>query len=134
MTFHPISMAVLAVILLVSPAALAGDHDAHHTPAHHTASAELSPAENELNNAMAQMHEAMNVPATGNADADFVRGMIPHHQGAVAMAQIVLKYGKDPEIQKLARDIINAQNTEIAMMRQWLKDKDIPERGSVDLR
>ena len=68
-----------------------------------------------------KMHEAMNVSFTGNADADFVKGMIPHHQGAVDMAKVVLAFGSDPEIRKLAEAVIRAQESEIAMMRAWLQ-------------
>lgn len=67
-----------------------------------------------------KMHADMAVPLTGNADVDFVRGMIPHHQGAIDMARIVLDYGEDPEIRKLAEGVINAQEGEIAMMKDWL--------------
>ena len=56
---------------------------------------------------------------TGNADVDFVRMMIPHHQGAVDMGQIELKYGSDPEMRKLAQDIIKDQLAEIAEMKKW---------------
>ena len=52
------------------------------------------------------------------------RGMIPHHQGAIEMAQIVLKYGKDEEIRKLANAIIREQRREIAEMQEWLKTKE----------
>ncbi len=62
---------------------------------------------------------------TGNADADFVKGMIPHHQAAIDMAKVVLEHGKDPEIRKLAADIIKAQDGEIAWMREWLKKNTI---------
>ena len=68
-----------------------------------------------------KMHEGMNITFTGNADADFVKGMIPHHQGAVDMAKVVLAFGSDPEIRKLAEAVIRAQETEIAMMRAWLE-------------
>ncbi|MGL3606018.1 CopM family metallochaperone [Rhizobium sp. G187] len=70
--------------------------------------------------ANARMHKDMGVPLTGNADVDFVQGMIPHHQGAIDMAKIVLEHGKDPEIRKLAEDVIKAQEGEIAMMKEWL--------------
>jgi uncharacterized protein (DUF305 family) len=67
-----------------------------------------------------KMHGGMNIPFSGNADVDFVRGMVPHHQGAVDMARIVLEHGKDPALNKLARDIIKAQDKEIAFMQRWL--------------
>jgi uncharacterized protein (DUF305 family) len=57
---------------------------------------------------------------TGDADRDFVAHMIPHHQGAVEMAKVELKYGKDAKLRKLAKDIIAAQDKEIAFMKQWL--------------
>jgi uncharacterized protein (DUF305 family) len=57
---------------------------------------------------------------TGDADRDFVAHMIPHHEGAVEMAKVELKYGKDAKLRKLAKDIIAAQDKEIAFMKQWL--------------
>ena len=69
----------------------------------------------------AKMHKAMSITYTGNADVDFVNGMIPHHEGAVDMAKTVLAFGKDPEVRKLAEAVIKAQESEIALMREWLK-------------
>ncbi|CAE6734814.1 CopM family metallochaperone [Paraburkholderia haematera] len=67
-----------------------------------------------------KMMQAMEAPPyTGDADKDFVAHMIPHHQGAVEMAQVELKYGKDPELKRLARNIIKAQHDEIAFMQRW---------------
>lgn len=79
-----------------------------------------SPSSKAFAEANAKMHKDMAVPLTGNADVDFVQGMIPHHQGAIDMAKIVLEHGKDPAIRKLAEEVIAAQEGEIAMMKDWL--------------
>lgn len=70
-----------------------------------------------------RMHSAMgsNIPA--DADVAFIQGMIPHHQGAIDMARIVLEHGKDPEARALAQSIITTQEAEIAQMRSWLEKK-----------
>jgi uncharacterized protein (DUF305 family) len=60
------------------------------------------------------------VEYTGDADHDFVAHMIPHHKGAVAMAKVELKYGKDAKLRALAEEIIASQGKEIAFMKQWL--------------
>ena len=69
----------------------------------------------------AKMHQDMAITFTGNADVDFVKGMIPHHQAAVDMAKTVLAFGKDRDVKKVAEDVIEAQEKEIAKMRDWLK-------------
>lgn len=60
---------------------------------------------------------------TGDAfDQAFIEGMIPHHQGAIDMAREALRSAKHDEIKRMARDIISAQQSEIDMMRQWMRD------------
>jgi uncharacterized protein (DUF305 family) len=93
-------------------------HQQHGSPA---PAAKSSAATKGYEAANAKMHKDMTIKYSGNPDADFARGMIPHHQGAIDMAKVVLAHGKDPEIRKLAEEIIKAQETEIAWMKEWLK-------------
>ena len=69
--------------------------------------------------AMTKMDHGMGITYSGDADKDFVAGMIPHHQGAIDMAKVELQYGKDPQLRKLAQNIIAAQRKEIAFMKSW---------------
>jgi len=74
-----------------------------------------------MQEAMQRMHEGMRAaPQNGIADHDFTTQMIPHHQGAIDMAEALLVYGKDPELRQLAKGIIAEQQNEIQVMRLWL--------------
>ena len=75
----------------------------------------------EYTDSMTKMHEEMMVGMNYNdPDAAFAHGMLGHHIGAVDMAEIQLKYGKDEEMRKLAQEIIDAQKAEIEQMQTWL--------------
>lgn len=120
-------MIVSIVLGTAAGVALAQDkghtgHGGHSGHAGHAASppTTTSPSTKAFEAANAKMHKDMDIKFSGNADVDFVRGMIPHHQGAVDMARIVLEHGKDPEVRKLAAEIIAAQEKEMAFMRSWL--------------
>lgn len=80
-----------------------------------------SPSTEGYKAAMDKMHmDMMEMNYTGDADVDFVRGMIPHHQGAIDMAKVVLISGKDAELRRLAEGIVTAQQAEIRQMQDWL--------------
>lgn len=82
-----------------------------------------TPVQKALGDSMMRMHDDMaKTLSEQNADIAFAEGMIAHHKGAVEMAQIELKYGSDPEMRKLAQDIIDAQGPEIKQMQDWLKN------------
>jgi uncharacterized protein (DUF305 family) len=115
----------LAITLALAPLSARADDMAsmpgmkHDAPAAPGTEPESTTA---FRRAMTRMHEDMDIPYTGNADRDFVQGMIPHHQGAIDMARIELRFGTDPKLKRLAKDIVAAQAKEIALMRAWLDD------------
>jgi uncharacterized protein (DUF305 family) len=68
----------------------------------------------------AQMHKGMEILPSGDIDRDFAQMMIPHHQGAIDMALVLLKHGRDEKLKRLAQSIIVEQGQEIAYMRSLL--------------
>ena len=95
--------ALCVLALLAAVTSLAGDVEAPFMADNKTA--------------MAKMMAGMDVKPSGNVDADFVAMMVPHHQGAIDMAQAELRYGRNEQLRRLAQEIIVTQQEEIAAMR-----------------
>jgi uncharacterized protein (DUF305 family) len=111
-------LAILS-ILFCALAVQARQHDSHSSMNDQSSS---DPAWSALNSSMERMHFAMgSVERSGNTDVDFVRLMLPHHQAAIEMAKTHLLFGKDPQIRRLAQEIITDQQLEIQLMQLWLK-------------
>ena len=114
------ALAVLGTLALLGGAAVTATQAQHaHGPAP-APRADASRSTQAYQAAMATMHRDMAIPYTGNADRDFAAGMIPHHQGAIAMAEVVLQHGADPQTRALAETIIRDQTREIAQLRAIL--------------
>jgi uncharacterized protein (DUF305 family) len=98
-----------------------GGHGAHGGHGDHAAAAPGT-ASRAYMDAMAKMDEAMGaMEMTGETGADFALMMIPHHQSAIDMAEAYLaSEGQDAELTKLSREIIEAQEREIAFLKDWL--------------
>jgi uncharacterized protein (DUF305 family) len=121
---------VLAAALTALPAlawaqGALGGHSGHSTPAQ-TAQTPSVPSTQGYRQANETMHRNMDITFSGDSDVDFVRGMIPHHQGAIDMAKVALQHTKDEQIRKWATEVIREQEREIAEMQTWLKKKGIP--------
>ena len=91
-------------------------------PAGHPSDGDTRDFQARMNEAVKRMHGDMHVPFTGDADRDFARMMIPHHQGAIDMAVVEIRYGKDARLRRLAQEIIVTQQQEITVMQMALGD------------
>ena len=112
-----LSAAVVACGFGASMMVQAGTHD-------HSGQSTAEPDWSELIASMEKMHMAMGaVQRSGNSDVDFVRLMLPHHQAAIDMAKTQLLYGKDPQMRRLAQEIITDQQLEIQLMQRWLQQQ-----------
>ncbi len=121
-TFRTIAIALIAASAIPANAIPAGAGTL--TP--NTGAVEIAPpvaaggpATQAFKAADARMMAKLGAPLSGDPDRDFVTGMLPHHEGAVDMANVELRYGKDPVLRRLAAAIIKAQDQEIAEMQAW---------------
>ncbi len=132
------AIVILAPAALVLLAACGADTDAADKPAavdhsamDHSGHDMTGAANPELTEAQAaykavndRMHAGMaDIPA--DADVAFMQGMLAHHQGAVEMSEVALKYAKDEQARDLAARVIAAQKAEIAEMQAWLKARGV---------
>jgi uncharacterized protein (DUF305 family) len=123
-------ISVAMLIVLAATAMQAQQHEAQSatsTVSRHTApTAEFAaPTDSTFDELMAGAMNAMhgrmhNAPRTGDPDRDFVTMMIPHHQGAIDMAKVLLLYGTDEQLKRLAQEIIADQQNEVQLMQLWL--------------
>ena len=108
-----IFLRILIVTLAITFALAANDHDSH----------KLDPNV-PFKKAMDKMHKGMNFKSHGNIETDFLKGMIPHHQGAIDMSEELIKKSKDTELKAFAQKIIDAQKAEVKLMQDLLKKRD----------
>ena len=110
----------LATLLVVIPTFTLAAWQQHSHLHSRMAAQELGWAE--LTESMHKMHASMgSVQPSGGSDLDFVNLMVPHHQAAIDMAKAELMYGRDPQVRRLAQEIITDQQSEIELMQLSLK-------------
>src|SRR5581483_3318259 len=79
------------------------------------------PSTKDFKQAHMNMMRDMNMEFTGDADVDFAKSMIKHHEGGIEMAKLLLKHGKDPEMRKKAEKLIKEQGQDNKDFQAWLK-------------
>jgi uncharacterized protein (DUF305 family) len=122
--FLAFAVGLIALPGLALAQATHGGHSGHSAPAQAAQTPETLSTKG-YRQANETMHRNMDIAFSGDPDVDFVRGMIPHHQGAIDMARVALQHAKDEQIRKWATDVIREQEREIAEMQAWLKKKGV---------
>jgi hypothetical protein len=126
----PLTAAILTGLVVGMPAGfmlgdVVGGHRAAPPTSRAVAHGEVGHgAADPFRQSMTRMHEGMTVKPSGDVDLDFARGMVPHHQGAIDMAEVELEKGSDPTMRRLAQSVITSQEAEIAGMRKWIAQRE----------
>lgn len=120
-TAFAIPAILVAFSIPVAIAQMQGGMDMQKMMQMMTPKADDSASTKDLKQAHMDMMQNMNMEFTGNPDADFARSMVKHHEGAITMAKVELKHGKDSELRSMAEKIIKDQEKEIAEFNAWLK-------------
>jgi len=107
---------VAAAALSVAAVALGSAGSAAHAAGAANGGPE-TPFLTENDQAMTRMMDGMSIKPSGDVDRDFTAMMIPHHQGAIDMAQAELRYGHNEQLRRIAQEIIVEQQQEITAMR-----------------
>jgi len=116
-TSRPVTATALALALSFAAIGAGAAQTTNHQM--HASESESSQA---YMDAMQKMNEDMEAMAmTGDAGVDFANMMIPHHRSAIDMAKAYLEHGDDPELTALAREVVSAQQREIAFLEKWLE-------------
>ena len=114
------SAILLLAFILMYASAWAEDH-ADHKQVPEKQTPEFTQFMKEMDACMNKMLNDMHAPNySGDPDVDFLAMMVPHHEGAVEMARLVLIHGRDPLVRRLAEDIIAGQQVEIEAMKRRL--------------
>ncbi len=112
-----LALMALSVVAAVVPGLPQGSHA-------HKDISDGRPGWSAFQDSVEQMHIQMeSVEPSGDTDADFVRLMQPHHQAAIEMAKAELMNGHDPQMRRLAQEIITDQQSELELMQRWLKQQ-----------
>ena len=114
---------ILLIVIIIPAGALAVRSQVRHMTTGNPAMQD--PHWTELMKSMQIMHAAMEAAeSSGNDDVDFVNLMLPHHQAAVDMAKAELLHGSDPQMRRLAQEVIADQASEIQVLQLWLRQHD----------
>ena len=123
------TLPLITIILIPTLAFAVLQHDSHSQ----SRTSPVDPQWKELAGSMDKMHAVMtSIQPSGDTDVDFVRLMLPHHQAAIDMAKTELAQGTNPQIRRLAEEIVADQQSEIELMQLWMKQRQSAAQPSME--